>query len=509
MPFQILRKSFLLFQVVSALVLLQCADGETKVSTNPFPYGIASGEPTPQGFTIWAKMDSLHVSDSVQWEIAGDSLFSKIDRQGTVFPDKLTNGTVKELVNGLQPATEYYYRFSVKGKRSMTGRSKTLPNLDAFPDNFNIAFVSCNNYQDGYFNAFGALSEVDDIDLVVHLGDYIYEYEAGRYADTTLTDRSHEPRHEVLTLDDYRTRYAQYRSDANLQKVHAKFPFLFIWDDHEFANDAYKSGAKNHSPEEGDWQKRRSSAEQAYMEWMPLKKSPSQNPPTQISIGKLMELVLLEERTSSRSKQVVPCESESLSENHTLLGQKQLEILESTIRQNEKPWTVIANQVAFSGYAKADSLFPPKYQDWWLGYPNDRNRIVKALSEAKNKPIIVTGDHHRSFVMAIHEELTGQDNCAPSFTESHTEKPLAWEVMIPSITSKNHDAYMDSIVSDYTRKLVEPAINPHIKYVDLKSHGFTILHFTPDKVSAEYVFMKTIKQKDAAIETVKNIELNY
>ena len=499
--------NWLLFILISS-IFLGCnkkMDGYKK----QFQYGVASGEPESSSIIIWTKVDVAFLDKKVMWEISKDSLFSSIIDEGVFVVNLDSDGTIKLKVDNLEPSTTYYYRFNNQGVSSIIGRSKTLPSELDMPEEFKIAFVDCNNYQDGYFNAFEALSNMDDIDLVVHLGDYIYEYEAGRYADTLLVDRSHLPTNETITLEDYRIRYAQYRSDPSLQKVHAKFPFLFIWDDHEFANDTYKEGAKNHNIDEGSWNKRKEAAEKAYMEWMPIKKSPGKTPPRQLSVGQLMELVLLEERTSARTKQIVPCElNMPMPEGHTLLGEEQLKKLSNTIVENTKPWTVIANQVPFTGYKKVDSRFNLKYKDWWLGYPEDRKKVINALKEAKNKPIILTGDHHRSMVIGVFDDYI--DPCNPTYTTDYSkEKPLAWEILIPSITSKNHDVYQESIVKEYTNKVLDKENNPHTRFADLNSHGFVIMHFTPEKAIAKYIFMNTIKKIDSSVGKKLDFELQY
>ncbi|WP_299671946.1 alkaline phosphatase D family protein [uncultured Polaribacter sp.] len=504
-------KSF--FFTVICLSIITCQIGcdakKSNQKTECFPYGVASGNSASNSVLLWTKTTLEYIEQKVHWQISTDSLFTRIHKEGFKIAKEENDFTIKIKVDGLSPSTFYYYRFFIDKKSLSTlGRTKTLPAINEMPENFSIALVNCNNFQDGYFNAFEALSKRDDVDLVIHLGDYIYEYEAGRYADTTLVNRLHKPSHEIVTLNDYRTRYSQYRSEIEFQNLHAKFPFLFIWDDHEFANDAYAKGAKNHSEEEGVWKDRQANAIKAYMEWMPIYKSPEKNPPHQIQIGQLIDLLLLEERASARTKQINPCElNEKDVLEHTLLGKKQMNTLVNTIENSNKVWTVIANQVAFTGYSKVDSLFSLKYKDWWLGYPNDRNQVISAFKKATNKPIILTGDHHCSFVMALHDDHL--DSCKPKYISEHNTKPLAWEIMVPSVSSKNYDAYPDSIVNNYSKKLVNPKYNPHIKFADLNNHGFTIMHFNQNTVQAEYVFMETIKKKDATIRETKTFNLTY
>ena len=212
----------------------------------PFYHGIASGDPLKDQVIIWTRVSSSSAKAiEVKWAIGTDEKMANITTSGQTTTDESKDYTVKINVTGLRPNTTYYYQFEALGKKSMIGRTKTTAVDNT--DKVQLAIVSCSNYEAGYFNGFARLAERADLDAVVHLGDYIYEYGPGTYGDTTLgKNRQHLPAKEIITLSDYRTRYAQYRLDPDFQKVHQQHPFITIWDDHEFANNLYQSGAENH-----------------------------------------------------------------------------------------------------------------------------------------------------------------------------------------------------------------------------------------------------------------------
>src|SRR5687768_9775595 len=215
----------------------------------PFYHGVASGDPLTDRVIIWTRVtpeDSLS-SVEVSWEIATNDQFDPVLKKGTVKTSPARDYTVKVDVDGLNPNTYYYYRFNAFKKMSPTGRTKTLPQGSV--DSLKFAVVSCSNWQHGYFNAYDRIAE-KQVDAVLHLGDYIYEYGIDNAKNV---DRRHIPEHEILTLADYRTRYSQYHLDAGLRKMRQQHPIITIWDDHEVANNTFAEGAQNHQPQEGDF----------------------------------------------------------------------------------------------------------------------------------------------------------------------------------------------------------------------------------------------------------------
>ncbi len=276
-----------------------------------FNHGVASGDPLVDRVILWTRVTSANDGPlSVDWSVATDTGFNEIVKSGTVTTDSSRDYTVKVDADGLRPGQEYYYRFAVGDKLSPLGRTKTLPSGEV--DKLRLAIVSCSNYPAGYFNVYNAIGRRSDIDAVLHLGDYIYEYPLGGYGMETPNnmaraerlERLPVPEHETITLDDYRARHAQYKSDRDLQLAHASAPFICIWDDHEVANDGWLGGAENHNADEGDWADRRAAGVKAYFEWMPIR-APEDRTHLEIyrsfEFGDLASLFMLETRLSARS----------------------------------------------------------------------------------------------------------------------------------------------------------------------------------------------------------------
>lgn len=270
----------------------------------PFYHGVASGDPLASQVILWTRITPDTPGDvEVIWQIATDPQMQKIVNSGVVVTNEAKDYTVKVDADGLQPATTYYYHFSALGKNSLTGRTRTAPTANV--DNLRFAVVSCSNYQNGYFNAYGNIAERNDIDAVIHLGDYIYEYATGEFGYSDKIGRTHQPSNEIITLEDYRIRYSYYRLDPKLRRLHQQLPFITVWDDHEFANDAYKDGAQNHQSNEGNWGTRKGNAFKAYFEWMPVRTNTlaSNRIYRKISYGNLVDLIMLDTRIEGREEQ--------------------------------------------------------------------------------------------------------------------------------------------------------------------------------------------------------------
>lgn len=269
----------------------------------PFYHGVASGDPLSDRVIIWTRVTPENGSSvSVDWKICTDVNLTQVVNSGTVLTGEQQDFTVKIDVTGLQPGTTYYYGFSTLGRNSLTGRTKTAPS-DA--NNLKFAVVSCSNFQHGYFSAYKYISERNDLNAVIHLGDYIYEYEAGEFSSDEV-NRPHVPENEMVSLDDYRVRHSLYKLDPDLRAVHQQHPFITVWDDHEFANDAFKDGAQNHQPDtEGPWDERKNNAWKSYFEWMPIREN-SKSPNSiyrKIQYGNLVDLIMLDTRIEDRDEQ--------------------------------------------------------------------------------------------------------------------------------------------------------------------------------------------------------------
>ncbi|TDQ08310.1 alkaline phosphatase D family protein [Pedobacter metabolipauper] len=459
---------------------------------NHFLHGVASGDPLQDKVIIWTRISSRNYSDKrVRWEMSTDPGFSRIEKKGIKAISGDSDYTVKVDVNGLSPGITYYYRFIYQNTFSATGVTKTLPG--ALKDSsFCMAVVSCNNWEDGYFNSFRFLAQKQEVDLVLHLGDYIYEYATGEYGNPA-SGRINEPRNETLTLQDYRTRYAQYRTDPDLQILHAAKPFYLIWDDHEIANDAYRDGAKNHQPNEGNWDVRKKAAIQAYLEWLPIRVKNASQIRRKFEIGDDIALYLMDERSTARTKQMEIDEPGFNGEDRAIIGNAQYNWLANELKNSKATWKLIGNQVMFSGYNVATGFKLPKYNDWWLGYPHERGKIIDMISKEKvSNVLFLTGDHHESFVLALHKE-----DKFMQYTKAWQKKPLAWELLTPSITSKNGDRRPAEEIIEFERMLRDKSINPHLAFGDIKSHGYFIANISKHTFRADYYFVDNVLSRDA------------
>ncbi len=273
----------------------------------PFYHGVASGDPLEDAVIIWTRVTTNSPEVNVTWRVATNPEMTQVVKQGQLTTNQDKDYTVKVDVSGLNAFATYYYQFETQGKKSIVGKTRTTPAKNDLVDNLRFAIVSCSNYQNGYFNAYNQIATRKDIDAVIHLGDYIYEYESGGYGYSDAIGRGHIPEKEIITLNDYRVRYSYYRLDPMLRNVHQQHPFVHIWDDHEFANDANKFGAENHtSSTEGSWETRKNNAYKAYFEWMPIRANSIEQYRLYrtISYGKLLDLIMLDTRIEGRETQV-------------------------------------------------------------------------------------------------------------------------------------------------------------------------------------------------------------
>ncbi|MBE9601701.1 alkaline phosphatase [Pedobacter sp. MC2016-24] len=481
--------------VLSAALLLpisRLTATDLKSNVNYFLQGVASGDPLQDCVIIWTRVTPTDpLKTHVKWEISTDPGFSKLIKEGQVDISAHHDYTVKVDVKGLKPGCKYHYRFLYQGTISEVGETQTLPE-DLKEGDFTMAVLSCNNWEDGYFNSFRFLAQKTAVDLVLHLGDYIYEYETGAYGNPA-SGRINVPKHEIVTLQDYRARYAQYRTDPDLQLLHAKKPFYLIWDDHELANDAYKDGAKNHQPNEGKWSERKKAAIQAYLEWMPIRADKGSEVRRKFDIGEDISLYLMDERSSDRTQQMENDQPGFNGADRVIIGESQYNWLAKELKSSQSIWKLIGNQVMFSGYAVAEGFRLPKYNDWWLGYPAERARILDMLDREKiQNTVFLTGDHHESFVLAVHKEAQFM-----KYTKSHKQKPLAWELLTPSITSRNGDRRSKAEINDFEKMLQDKNINPHLVFADIKSHGYFIATINKKRFRTDYYFVDNILTNQA------------
>lgn len=478
----------------------------------PFYHGVASGDPLSDRVIIWTRVtpDDITEPVKVNWFIGTDTAVTNLVRNGSVTTDASRDFTVKVDVDGLQSNTTYYYVFEVGGRYSLTGRTRTAP-LGAEVDHLRFAIVSCSNYEAGYFNAYGRIADRADLDAVVHLGDYIYEYPGGTYGDSTL-QRRHDSV-ETITLPQYRNRYSQYRLDPDLRRAHQQHPFICIWDDHESANDAWKDGAQNHDPAtEGAWTLRKSLAKQAYFEWLPIRDQADTSIYRTLPYGDLATWIMLDTRLEAREQQIRDVTNPALyAEARTLLGPLQRDWLLNELGSQTATWKLIGNQVMFSplqvGWAaEADPTRTPEdfesiFLDIWDGYPAERSRLIHWLDSTQTDNVVfLTGDFHSSFAFEVNDTVTDAANDylpIPQYDPATGAGAKAVEFVTPSITSANFDenigaqfaAFLEAAMNQPLFGSTDQNPNPHMKYVDLDRHGYLLLDVQPDTVQANFYYV--------------------
>ncbi|WP_335922845.1 alkaline phosphatase D family protein [Shewanella chilikensis] len=345
--------------------LMGCSsDNDDNTVAADFLHGVASGDPTQDAVIIWTRVTPQTAGDvRVSWQVSRDGAFSDLVTTGEMVTNAERDYTVKVDAIGLESGSRYFYRFMTGDKTSTVGMTKTLP--EGAVDSVKLAVMSCANFPAGYFNVYELAAQRDDLDAMLHLGDYIYEYGRGGYASEHAAELGREvlPAGELLSLSDYRTRYGQYRGDASLQKLHAKLPFITVWDDHEVANDTWKDGAENHNQGEGDFDARKQAALQAYFEWLPIRPWREGNHEEiyrSFSFGDLLDLHMLDTRVLARDKQLDygnyldPAtgafnDQQFLADvtdtQRTLLGQTQLLWLQGKLLQSSAKWQLLGQQI--------------------------------------------------------------------------------------------------------------------------------------------------------------------
>lgn len=463
-------------------------------TTAPFYHGVASGDPLSDAVIIWTRVTPENNGPvEVRWEVATQRDFKNLVKTDLVKTDSKSDYTVKVDVKGLEANTKYYYRFHALNKISPVGETKTINNID--PEEIKLGVVSCSNYEWGYFSAYKHLSE-KELDAVLHLGDYFYEYAPGKYGDTTI-GRYNVPPREILSLDDYRTRYALYRTDPDLQQVHKKHPFIAIWDDHEITNNAYDSGAQNHQDDEGSYEERKSIAKQAYYEWLPIRDNASKTLYRKFSFGQLADIIMLDERLS-RSKQADSLDQ--VDESYTMLGKTQLAWFKDQLSQESSTWKIIGNQVIFSPL-DVSVLRPdnPANLDAWDGYAVERDGLINYLVDKEiDNVVFLTGDTHTSWAFDIPADKESYPN---------TKKSAAVEFGTTSITSANWNegGRSDIEVLDSEQALI--SANQHLKFVNARDHGYMILTISASEVNADWYYVESLKDPKSAESLEKSISV--
>ncbi|GAB1512187.1 alkaline phosphatase D family protein [Actinophytocola sp. KF-1] len=501
------RRSALRAGAATAGVVLGAAALPTTaaaVAEPVFAHGVASGDPLPDAVLLWTRVtpapdatpgSGVGPNVTVTWEVAADPAFATVVASGSVATGPGRDHTVKADATGLNPATTYYYRFRLDGAVSATGTTRTAPGLSAAVTRLRFGVVSCSNVPAGHFAAYRYLADRGDLDAVLHLGDYIYEY-AGDFNGAAV--RPHDPPHEILTLADYRRRHAQYKSDEHLKRLHATVPFIATWDDHEVANDAWSGGAENHTPgTEGDYATRKAAAHQAYFEWMPVRNE-ADRIYRRLRFGLLAELSMLDLR-SYRSQQVGIGDGAADDPNRTMTGAEQMAWLQNGLITSGAQWKLVGTSVMVAPLQlpplSADLLGPlaellglPREgisinPDQWDGYAADRRRLLATIANnGVRDTVFLTGDIHSSWASDVPRDA----GLYPLLSKS-----VATEFVCTSVTSDN----IDDIVGAPPRTtsvLLETAVqalNRHIKYCELDSHGASVLEVTPAGAQMDWYYL--------------------
>jgi alkaline phosphatase D len=487
-----------------------------------FTHNVASGEPGPDSVLLWTRyVNPTGGPSKVRVEISETQDFAKIAGGGQMVTGPWRDHTVKITVDNLAPGKWHWFRFiAPDGSMSPIGRTKTLPVGKAAK--FNIAIFSCSNLGFGEFNAYGHAAARDDIDLVLHMGDYIYEYARGGYDGGAKFAARIFPSDEILTLADYRLRYASYRADKQLQALHANFPMIPNTDDHEGTNDMWEGGAQNHQADEGDWTNRKNAAMQVWREWLPVGETPWKEYP----IADLATYYRTDTRAVGRSKpnhagdfMRAPDPAKALSEFRdgawmdpamTMMGTEQESWLYKAIARNKGTWAVVGSgtnmgwnftpeqaldwfpkdapesrrNFARQGIAAAKAGLPYNLDNWG-GYPAARSRLLSAAQRADANLVVVTGDSHNGWAFDLPEG----------------GKPAGVEFGGHSVSSPGFEsATQGTDPSVIARGLLESS-KSELRWVDTANRGYMHLSLTPQAATNEWVFIQTIKDVSLATKT--------
>jgi alkaline phosphatase D len=473
------------------------------LSADPFTLGVASGDPAPDGFVLWTRLAlDPHAEDGlggmpattvpVRWEVSSDQRFRRIDRRGTAAARPQSAHSVHVELNGLLPGRDYWYRFRAGDHVSPVGRTRTAPHPATYGPALAMAFVSCSQFEHGYFTAYRRLAE-EHPDLVLHLGDYQYEYKKGDYTIPGGNVRDHEGP-ETVTLADYRLRHAQYKADRDLQAAHQAAPWLVVFDDHEvennWADEIPEAGSQTPTAEE--FRARRAAAFKAYYENMPLRRrSVPQGPDIQIyrriQWGRLANFHMLDTR-QFRDDQgcgdgYKDCPAAS-DPKRSITGAAQEKWLLDGFRRSTARWDVLGQQVFFAQRDNTAGPVKKTSMDAWDGYVASRERITEGWLDAKvRNPVVLTGDVHAHWASDLKADYDDPDS-----------KTVGAELVCTSITSTGDGTDSDPADHPYL------AINPHLRFYN-NQRGYVLTRIGKDEMKADFKTLPTVRTRDAEVST--------
>lgn len=467
-------------------------------ASHVFAHGVASGDPLHDGVILWTRVEGPPETD-VRFELATDEAMTHVVSRGSARTAASRDWTIKVDVTGLASATTYYYRFDARGERSPIGRTRTLPVGPA--GRLKLGFTSCANMPSGYFNVYQCLAERDDLDAVLHLGDYLYEFPNLVYGDGTPLRRAPVPNREIFSLGDYRARHAQYKRDADLATLHRRHPMIAVWDDHEIANNAWRGGASNHQPLEGDWEKRRDAARRAYFEWMPVRENVAGNGTLyrSFSCGGIADIIMLDTRIDGRDRQPPFGDLAAMNDpGRTLLGSAQESWLLGELERSQRAgtrWKVLGQQVLMGQNTPHGTEV--LNVDQWDGYRASRSRLFDFVAGAGiDNLVVLTGDLHSSWAL----ELT-PDPWDPARYDPDTGRgAIGVEFVTPSVTSPGP---FRKFASPQARADEVVAANPHQKWAEVAHRGYAVLTLDPAWAQSDWYHVPTIAERGSRARWVK------
>lgn len=512
-----------------------------------FQHGVASGDPLQDRVILWTRVTPANEAEgadqTVYWQMATDAAMQLVVAQGSHISSAAHDYTVKIDAAGLLPGQVYYYQFAAEGVRSVVGRTKTLPRADVHQ--VRLAVFSCSNYPAGYFNVYADAARQNDIDVALHIGDYIYEYESTGYASSNAEalGRVSEPRELLLQLEDYRRRYAQYRSDPDLQALHAALPFITVWDDHEFADDTWRDGAVAHETRKhGPFALRKQAAMTAYHEWLPIRVPDSASPQKiyrSFDFGTVLSLHMLDTRLVGRDQQLMMSSyydsqrqfdvekfrHDVATPRRQMLGSEQMAWLEQQVQKSEARWQVLGQQVLMArmeyplaiamgqcsctdyaalkqrsarepaalgkreqGWLAAAATLPC-YMDSWDGYQNDRELVFGMMQRHRKNMVVLAGDTHNAWASDLHDAQGRQ---------------IGVEFATASVTSPGMEGlYRDRDPDDVAAMMVD-LIAP-LYYAQTSKRGYMIITASHEQVRCDWRFVDTVLQREFSAATERSL----